>query len=388
MYKKILFLLILTLTLFIQFNNNVEALQFTDLVTFNVGFTPVKEFIQNSLDPDDPTINIEGTNVMLISSCVLLRDDTSILSVRPTTELRPQILGVTYENANGYFSEIRYFENTDCTNPLQSGTSLTNYNSNHSLQNRSFFANNPDGAYSSKAYVFDTNTPFKGFDINNPIQARAFRMVHATTIPFSNLDPFYQISGNATGALITVNTSTRFSFELPNRVDFIIENTIISKYYLDRLPAFPPTPTKTNHTFLYYLDLEGNEVKDFRNYYKDLVIDRVYTLRAEFEKDFSYGQPSSTFTPPAINNPISVILFNLGYYNITGLVFIYTLLILISSVALYKYNMPSFVILISNILITAVFLFLGYLPFFVSVIMIMLFILLILGINKGGLFSE
>jgi hypothetical protein len=50
--------------------------------------------------------------------------------------------------------------------------------------------------------------------------------------------------------------------------------------------------------------------------------------------------------------------------------------------------MPSFVILISNILITAVFLFLGYLPFFVSVIMIMLFILLILGINKGGLFSE
>jgi hypothetical protein len=72
MYKKILFLLILTLTLFIQFNNNVEALQFTELVTFNVGFTPVKEFIQNSLDPDDPTINIEGTNVMLISSCVLL----------------------------------------------------------------------------------------------------------------------------------------------------------------------------------------------------------------------------------------------------------------------------------------------------------------------------
>jgi hypothetical protein len=126
-----------------------------------------------------------------------------------------------------------------------------------------------------------------------------------------------------------------------------------------------------------------------RSFYDDtLILDRVLTLTAVFEKDFTTGQPTTAWIPPAVNNPIGTILFNLGYYNITGFVFIYTLLILISSVALWYYKMNSFVTLISNILITAVFMFFGYLPFFVSIIMIMLFFLLILGINKGGLFSE
>ena len=383
MYKKLLFLLILTLTLFIQFNNNVEALEITEIITFNVGFTPVKEFVPDPDDPNDPLLNIEGTHAMLVSSCILIPDNAITFTVQPTTDTR-DLFGLRYESDDNYFTEIRYFENTDCTDPLQTGTGTSG---NHAIENRRFFNNNPLGLLSSKAYVFDVRTPFKGFDLDNPIEARALKMVYATRILFTNIIPFYYTSGTtASTELINVNVTTRMSFDRPNTARFVNNGTVIDKYFMKTLPVFP-TPTKSLHTFLYYVDSQGSRVSR-TDYNNQLIVDRVLTLTAVFEKDFTTGQPTTAWIPPAVNNPIGTILFNLGYYNITGFVFIYTLLILISSVALWYYGMNSFVTLISNILITAVFMFFGYLPFFVSIIMIMLFFLLILGINKGGLFSE
>jgi hypothetical protein len=381
MFKKLLFLLILTLTFFIQFNNNVEALVITELQTFNVGFTPVKEFNSDPDDPDDPLLNIEGTFAMLVSSCITIPENALTLTVQPTTQFR-DIFGIVYKSDdpdNDFFTEIRYFENLDCTSELKNNITDTN---------EVFFVNNPDGVLASKTYVFDLDVPFKGFDIDNPIGIKAFKMVYATRIPFANIVPFYYTSGtNASAELININVGTRFSFETPNRVDFVNNGTVISKYFMNRLPQ-QPTPTKTFHTFLYYADIEANRVYNRGYYNPELLQNRVLTLTAVFEKDFTTGQPTTAWIPPAVNNPIGTILFNLGYYNITGFVFLYTLLILISSVALWYYGMNSFVTLISNILITAVFMFFGYLPFFVSIIMIMLFFLLIIGINKGGLFSE
>ena len=380
MYKKLLFLLILTLTFFIQFNNNVEALVITELQTFNVGFTPVKEFNSDPDDPDDPLLNTEGTFAMLVSSCIAIPDNALTFTVQPTSQLI-NAFGLVYKSDDpddDFYTEIRYFENVDCTSELKNNITDTN---------EVFFVNNPNGLLPSKSYVFDLNVPFKGFDIDNPIGIKALKMVYATNVLFGDIIPFYYTSGTtASSALINVNVTTRMSFDRPNTVNFVNNGNVVTKYFMNTLPAFP-TPTKSFHTFLYYVDVNGRRTT--RSYYDDtLIVDRVLTLTAVFEKDFTTGQPTTAWTPPAVNNPIGTILFNLGYYNITGFVFLYTLLILISSVALWYYKMNSFVTLISNILITAVFMFFGYLPFFVSIIMIMLFFLLILGINKGGLFSE
>jgi hypothetical protein len=377
MFKKLLIVFLFTLTLSFNFNTNVEALVITELQTFNVGFTPLRSFENDPDDPDGPPLK-EGNNVMLESSCITIPGNALTLTVQPTTQFR-DIFGLEYESSDGYFTEIRYFINANCT------TQLFN---NITDANEIFKINDPSGVLASKTYVFDLNVPFKGFDINNPIQVRSFKMVYATRIPFANLVPFYYTSGTTPSSeLININVGTRFSFETPNRVDFVNNGTVISKYFMNKLPQ-QPTPTKTFHTFLYYADIEGKRVSNRGYYNPELLQNRVLTLTAVFEKDFTTGQPTTAWTPPAVNNPIGQILFNTGYYNITGFVFIYTLLILGASILLWKYGMPTFVSLIANILITAVFMFFGYLPFFVSIIMILLFLLLIIGINKGGLFSE
>jgi hypothetical protein len=376
MLKKLLIVFLFTLTLSFTFKTNVEALVVTDLQTFNGAFTPVRSF-EN--DPDDPnTVLRQGDFAMLVSPCFVLPDNYVTLTVQPTTNLN-NLFGLVYESDDGFFTEIRYFEEDDCTDQL--------FN-NIADVNSKFLTNDNTGLLASKGYVFILDVPFKGFDINNPIGIKSFQMVYATNVPHANIVPFYYSSGTTPSTtLININVQTRFSYELPNRVDFVNNGTTISKYFLIRLPEFP-TPTKTFHTFLHYVDIEGYKITRSIGYIPSNIRNRVLTLTAVFEKDYTTGQPTTAWIPPAVNNPIGQILFNTGYYNITGFVFIYTLLILAASILLWKYGMPTFVSLIANILITAVFMFFGYLPFFVSIIMILLFLLLIIGINKGGLFSE
>lgn len=382
MLKKLLFICIFIFIFTLQFNIKIEALQISDLQTFSGLFNPVRSFENDPEDPNGPPLK-EGDFAMLVSPCFVLPDNFTTLTVQATNNMVSNF-GLVYKSTDNFFTEIRYFENDDCTNQLFGN--ITDVNSK-------FITNNPDGLLASKGYVFDLDVPFKGFDINNPIGIRAFQMVYATNIPHQNIIPFYFTSGTTPStALTNIRAFTRFSYEIPRRVDFLIEGTVISKFFLDRFPIFP-VPTKPLHNFLHFVDIDGKRAGASGAFVSAFSLittlqERNIILTAVFEKNFVTGQPITVYTPPDITNPIGVILFNTGYYNITGFVFLYTLLILGSSILLFRYNMPTFVTLISNIAITAVFMFFGYLPFFVAMIMILLFILLIIGINKGGLFSE
>jgi hypothetical protein len=376
MYKKLLFLLILFLTLFIQFNNNVEAL--TLVQTFTTTFVPQQAYEVDSLG------NATFVNkFMLMSQCILIPEEAKTFSIEPTRQLVNEF-GLRYTTtASGLeiYSEIRYYSDEQCDDIDQIfGFGLT-------PDQQTFFDNDSDFDFAKKSYVFELGLP--NVPVGNLTKQVALQVVYATSINYTSSTPnFYQLSGGASNALtVAVNNESLMSFDTPNIVRFNNGNQIIEKYFIDRLPI-QPLPTKTNHDFLYYATQDGTIVRN-RGYFNPEYLDNgLLNLYAVFEKNFTSGQPTTAWIPPAINNPIGTILFNLGYYNITGFVFIYTLLILISSVALWYYGMNSFVTLISNILITAVFMFFGYLPFFVSIIMILLFLLLIIGINKGGLFSE
>lgn len=376
MFKKILFFLILFSTFTIQFNLETKAI--VSLETFTTSFVPQQGF------EVDEQYNIEFVgNFMLVSQCILIPEDAETFSVEPTRQIVNEF-GLTYKTtASGLeiASEIRYFSDEQCDIDYQIfGFGLRE-------DQLRFFDNDRTGMFAKKSYVFELGLP--NVPIGNTTKQVALKIFYATTITYTiSLPNFYQnTNGTSNATTIAVNNETKLSFETPNIVRFFNDDQFTEKYFIDRLPT-QPVFTKTNHNFLHFATEDGARVLNRGLFNQQFLNNGVLNLFAVYEKDFTTGQPTTAWIPPAINNPIGQILFNTGYYNITGFVFLYTILILGSSILLWYYKMPMFVSLICNILITALFMFFGYLPFFVSMIMIMLFILLIIGINKGGLFSE
>ncbi|MEX0595464.1 MAG: hypothetical protein WD512_03110, partial [Candidatus Paceibacterota bacterium] len=54
----------------------------------------------------------------------------------------------------------------------------------------------------------------------------------------------------------------------------------------------------------------------------------------------------------------------------------------------WKLELNTLIALLVNILITGLFMFLGYLPLFAAIILIGFYIFAIIGISKGGLMNE
>jgi len=71
-----------------------------------------------------------------------------------------------------------------------------------------------------------------------------------------------------------------------------------------------------------------------------------------------------------------------------GMVILYVILLLIFMYLIRKINGSTMPMLIVAILLTSVFMFLGYMPLFVSIILIGFFIVTILSMNKGGMLVE
>jgi hypothetical protein len=67
---------------------------------------------------------------------------------------------------------------------------------------------------------------------------------------------------------------------------------------------------------------------------------------------------------------------------------LYVLLIVGATIGLWYIKAPLLVNLIVNIIITALFMIAGYFPFYIAFIMIALFVIILIQINKGGLLNE
>jgi hypothetical protein len=86
-------------------------------------------------------------------------------------------------------------------------------------------------------------------------------------------------------------------------------------------------------------------------------------------------------------NPIETILFNTGFFTTEGMLFLFAILIIAANIALWYFKVPLFVNLLASAIVLTLFMIGGYLPLYVSIIMIGLIIVLFLNL-KGGLMNE
>lgn len=85
---------------------------------------------------------------------------------------------------------------------------------------------------------------------------------------------------------------------------------------------------------------------------------------------------------------LDTILTNIGFFNASGFMFIYFILLVAINGILIFMKLPMTPVIILNIIITALFMFLNYLPMYATIIMILFYIVALLAINKGGLINE
>jgi hypothetical protein len=110
-------------------------------------------------------------------------------------------------------------------------------------------------------------------------------------------------------------------------------------------------------------------------------------LYAEFVKIYN---PGGTIQEPEVNAPdgITQILTAFGLGSSKGYIFLYVIIILALTVVLLKLGVGMFATMIANLAVTALFMFLGYLPIFATIILIMIFVLAFMLSLKGGMANE
>jgi hypothetical protein len=89
-----------------------------------------------------------------------------------------------------------------------------------------------------------------------------------------------------------------------------------------------------------------------------------------------------------INNAFDTILLNTGFLNVGGLLFIYFTLVISIAFLIYQFKLSNFIGIILNILLTSIFLILGYLPLYFSILIISFYVIAIISLNKGGFLNE
>ena len=259
--------------------------------------------------------------------------------------------------------------------------SIITFNSGDSCSGSSreieFFEVDPNGSI-NKTYFFDySDTAFV-------VKSMRIRIMHS----FQNITP--------SGFNVYIADNLEFNQEAPYTV--IYYNGFVEydlKLFAVNVPQ-TTDPTRSGFVFDYWKDRNG-DVYDYQlppnesQLQLDLNGNQVFYLYASFSESIEIDLSDFDFFPPILpsDRPIDIILFNTGFYNDAGFVFLYALFIIGSSVLLWFLKVPTLVNVIDDIVITALFMIAGYLPLYVAIIMIMLFIVMIISINKsGGLLNE
>jgi hypothetical protein len=134
-----------------------------------------------------------------------------------------------------------------------------------------------------------------------------------------------------------------------------------------------------------------NITQEFYNSYASLGLDNFFPQENNgggvfnaFDRLFiSIGLIDGTWNYDANGNYASYTI-----NDTSGMIILYLIILLILFYLLRKISSSSFPMIIVGLLITSLFMFLGYLPLFVSITLIGFFIVSIISMNKGGMLGE
>ena len=114
----------------------------------------------------------------------------------------------------------------------------------------------------------------------------------------------------------------------------------------------------------------------------------VSSFLSRFKSTKQSNKPAKFGTFGGVFTPLDTILNNTGFLNASGLMILYVISLAGILFVVYRFQLGTMLSVIGGILITALFMILGYMPLFVSILLITFYIIAIIQINKGGLFSE
>lgn len=250
---------------------------------------------------------------------------------------------ITFKNASGSTLQTVYFNQAKFRN--QTTTSIDNY------------------------YVFDINTP----TLNNATQFD-ITIRYINYLAFPSLKVQDSIYYNFDDQIHNVYFYNNFS---------LIKREVYSVFVRDLPISLHPQ----GHSFWEWINPETNtrEVFDF----SETPNQDIYL--------YSGNNGTQVINPPTptipgtyggVYTPLDTILSNTGFLNTSGVMILYFISLSAILLFTYRFSLGSMVSTIASIIITALFMILGYLPVFAALIMIVLIITIIITMNKGGMLNE
>ena len=212
----------------------------------------------------------------------------------------------------------------------------------------------------------------------------AFTPLSASILLMTNL----RTSSAPSGYVAFMNAETEYSFTTPNKVVYYDAFEIVyTSYFINQVPS-PTDPTRTGFSFVGWKDQNG-DIYDYQLPPREdqLNADGEFLLYSTFEENILIDVPYFFPDFPMPTTPIGIILYNTGFYTTEGMIFLFAILVIAANIALWYFKTPLFVNLLASAIIVALFMIGGYLPLYVSIIMIGLIIVLFLNL-KGGLLNE
>jgi uncharacterized repeat protein (TIGR02543 family) len=172
-------------------------------------------------------------------------------------------------------------------------------------------------------------------------------------------------------------TSMWFDYPLFT-VRFYNAMILYDTYTFISVPDKPTDPTPLpNYVFTGWRTING-DIFDFtfvtENMFSNIGTNAVLNLYAQFQLnqdiEFDTGDPD-------INAPqaLTTILTAFGMNNYSGFIVLYVLCLSALTIGLLLLKLSGFIIVLVDIIVTALFMFLGWLPIFVSIIIMMVFTL-------------
>ena len=332
----------------------------TDLEN-NPNDNAIKPILKNLLDTEVQVTIVSDPNAISyqFNNFFLTNDSGSIRSLNnpiPPTALKEMIIYIDYRFAGRYSADGLLLFYTD------NGTFL-------SIQAFS-------GAKYTKAgnlrgyYVFDISSAL----INN-----------ATKFDIQIVNPVG--AGSPISELTSMNNSFYYNFD--EQIHYVTYksglNTLGIEPFSLLIPRFPETfILPSGHSFWRWNNPLTNEVEIFD---ETLVPNQDIIL---FSSSNSVIAPDPIVPDDlgGINNSFDTILSNTGFLNPGGLLLLYFILVVSIAIMALKFGLSSFISIILNVLLTALFLILGYLPLYAAILLITFYIIAIISINKGGFLNE
>jgi hypothetical protein len=365
MFKKAITLFLLTAFFTFNINNKIEASTFPTQ-SFQVDFTAV-------LSP------FQTTYYHFLSDCIEIPDNINVLSIQSLSNPN-NLVRTMYQHPNlQQTSRLELFSDDSCT---------TGNSGSHKTSDRFFELNDNTGLLGDKPYVFNigdiaNHFNFVGF---TPVRSKSFQIIFASnaTLPFlisqaQGGDPFED----------QIAVSTFISFTTPTILRLHNGFQITERYFINRLPNLLPV-SRTGYEFQYWADTRGE-----RQFGQTAINDpslitqnNVYNLYAQFSRNVPSDNPILPGSLGGVYAPLDTILFNTGFLNNGGVLLLYFILAVSIAIMIFKLKLNSLIAIVSNILLTSIFLILGYLPLYTSVILIAFYIIAIISINKGGFLNE